>query len=461
MLRASYIIQMAVDIYSKEGKIIRQLIPLSTIPLNQFESICNIITVAEAKSGSFIFKKKDTANDLIYLIKGTVTLQSNELKVETIKSGTESSRFALAHQIPRKIDAFCNTTVRFLRLNFDIINALPGISDKEDNEPMIFDLSEDEDENDADDWMTTLLKSPIFKELPPANLQQIIIKLEEVKFQKGELIFRQGEPGDYYYLIKKGHCMLSRKPSTNAKEIKLAQLRHQDTFGEDSLLSGEARNVSITALTKTILLRLSKENFISLIKEPVLKYISHSQIKEELDKGAILLDVRSSDEYNKYHLPDSINAPFFTLHMQLKTFDKKKTIIVVCENENISNAAAFLFLRNKVNALIVKGGMEKVPQESFENLSSIAIEDSIETNDVTEHSTESDYSSESIFEVKPTTDISIDENALEIENQQLKQTIQNLMAEKSEQEKKYQLLYKQAGKLKTSLDAIKNKGEGA
>ncbi len=463
-LKSDYIILMAVDINSKEGKIIRQLIPLSTIPLNQFESICNIITVEEAKSGTFIFKKNDTANDLIYLLKGTITLQSNELKVETIKAGTESSRFALAHQIPRKIDAYSNTPVRFLRLNFDIISVPPGISDEEDNKPMIFDQPEDEID-DADDWMTTLLKSPIFKALPPANLQQILMKLEEVEFQKGQLIFSQGEQGDFYYLIKKGHCLLSRKPSPNAKEIKLAQLHQQDTFGEDSLLSDEPRNVSITALTNTVLLRLSKNNFISLIKEPALKYINYSQIKEELDMGAILLDVRASDAYKKNHLPNSVNAPFFTLHMQLKTFDKKKTIIVVCENENISNAAAFLFLRNKFNALIVKGGMEKIPEGYIENLGPALIESDDEASGITENITEFAHSPESIFEPQPVTDISTDENAknnsLQIENQQLKQTIQKLLLEKAEQTKKYERLSQQAEKLKTSLDAIKKKGEGA
>ena len=101
---------MSVDIHSEEGQIIRQLIPLSTIPINQFESICKDITVEEAESGTFLFQKKDTANDLIYLIAGSITLQSNELKIETISSGTESSRFALAHQIPRKIDAFAITS---------------------------------------------------------------------------------------------------------------------------------------------------------------------------------------------------------------------------------------------------------------------------------------------------------------------------------------------------------------
>jgi regulator of replication initiation timing len=150
--------------------------------------------------------------------------------------------------------------------------------------------------------------------------------------------------------------------------------------------------------------------------------------------------------------------------MQLKTFDKNKTVIVVCENENISNAAAFLFLRNKFKALIIKGGMKTVPEDSLERQSEISIEDSIGTNGTTENSAEFNQSLKSVFEPQSVTDISIEENIqqnpLQLENQELKQKIQKLITEKSEQEKKYQHLYKQAEKFKASLHALKNKGEG-
>ena len=439
---------MPIDIQSEEGQIIRRLIPLSTLPINQFESLCRKVTIEVADASSFLFKTSDTDTDLIYLIDGIITLQSSELKIETIQSGTESSRFALAHQIPRKIDALANTSVRFLRLNAGIIDTLPSNSFEQEKDKNYMVIDEPEDENDAD-WMTTLLKSPIFRALPPANLQKIIMGLEEVNFKKGMQIVKQGEPGDFYYLIKKGHCLLSRKPSTNAKEIKLAQLRTQDTFGEDSLLSGDPRNVSITALTDISLLRLKKDKFISLIKEPSLKYISHSEIADKLDNGAILLDVRAPDEYNKHHLPNSINAPFFSLRMQLKTLDKRKDILVVCANGKTSEASAFLLLRHKLKALIVEGGIEQDPHGA-ETSALQTIDESID-QDKTSAPTE----------LKPaaTTEVPGNEasslDSLKNENQQLKQMLTKVTEEKEELEKKYRVLYKQSEKLKAVLDTLK------
>ncbi|NOR70291.1 MAG: cyclic nucleotide-binding domain-containing protein [Methylomarinum sp.] len=420
---------MTVDPHSEEGKIIRQLIPLSTLPINQFNSLCNLITVEHADPNTFLFKRNDITNDLIYLIDGSITLQANDLKVATIKSDTESARFALAHQLPRKIDAYTNNSIRFLRLNINIINALPsGISYEEENTDMIID--EPEQDGSDDDWMTTLLKSPIFRALPPANLQQLLMSLEEVTFEKGESIIKQGDTGDYYYLIKKGQCLLSRKPSDNAKEITLGKLQAQDTFGEDSLLSGEPRNVSITALTYITLLRLNKEKFISLIKKPALKFITHADIQDEMNKGAILFDVRTPDEYKKHHLPHSLNVPFFTMRMQLKSFDNKKNIIVICENGKTSEAAAFLLLRHKFTALIVEGGMEKEPQETLDTPAEEANAEKPANNDQVV--------------------------LLQQENQALKQTIQTLKQEKEGLEKNYRALYKQTEKLKSILDKIRN-----
>jgi rhodanese-related sulfurtransferase len=434
---------MPVDIHSEEGKMIRQLIPLSTISANQFESLCTKITVEVAEASTFLFKTSDSETDLIYLIDGSITLQSSELKIETIQSGTESSRFALAHQIPRKIDALTNTSVRFLRLNTSIIDTLPRNSfEEEENNYMVID--EPENENDAD-WMTTLLKSPIFRALPPANLQKIIIGLEEVSFEKGELIIKQGDPGDFYYLIKKGHCLISRKPSANAKDIKLAQLRTQDTFGEDSLISGEPRNVSITALTDISLLRLSKEKFISLIKKPSIKYIPHSEIAAKLGSGAFLLDVRTPDEYKKHHLPNSINEPFFSLRMQIKTFDRKKDILVICANGKTSEAATFLLLRHKLNAFVVESGME---QASHEDIYSSTSDDN---NDL-EKTTAPEVAAPA------TTKIPADEESSQDsqnhENQELKLMLKQLTKEKEELEKKYLILYKQSEKLKAVLDTL-------
>jgi rhodanese-related sulfurtransferase len=86
-------------------------------------------------------------------------------------------------------------------------------------------------------------------------------------------------------------------------------------------------------------------------------------MQEAMKQGAILMDVRTPDEYKKHHLDGSINEPFFSLRMQLKTLDREKPFIVVCEDGRISEAAAFLLRRHKIDATILKGGIAGVISE--------------------------------------------------------------------------------------------------
>ena len=369
---------MAVDIHSDEGRTIRQLIPLSTLPSYVFSQVCNQLEVQYADRGQALFKRGDEDSQLYYLLSGSVHLQIDALRIETIEAGTDSARFALAHQVPRKVDAIAANKIQFLTMDMNIIKSIQDTLYDENEQDMIV-----EEMEESEDWMTTLLRSPIFRNLPPANLQKLLISLEEVSFKTGEIIIEQGEQGNYYYIIKKGQALISRKPTPNAKDIKLARLGDLDSFGEDALISGEPRNVTITALTDMILLRLAKEQFITLIKQPSLKYIAYDEMMEYVEKGADLIDVRGPDDYKKYHLPHSISVPFFSLRMYLKTLNRQHPIIVVCNNGRTSEAAAFVLLRHKFTALILQGGLDALDQELLKAPASFAIDDGVETGNFT------------------------------------------------------------------------------
>ncbi|WP_422614772.1 cyclic nucleotide-binding domain-containing protein [Methylobacter svalbardensis] len=453
---------MSVDVNSEDGLIIRKLIPLATLSGTQFNALCAEITVEEVQDG-FLFKKGDVTPHFVYLISGEVTLQAAGLVVEVIAASSNSAKFALAHQIPKKIDAVANGMVRFLRLNTAIVNNPSPIAYQEDNSYMVIDETKD----DPDDWMTALLKSPIFQRLPPANLQKILMSLEAIHYKKGENILKQGDTGDYYYLIKSGQCLLTRKPSPNAKEIKLAQLTNGDTFGEDSLLSGAPRNVTITAATDMTLLRLDKNQFVSLIKEPSLKFIDYAEMQSMVIKGAVLLDVRSQDEYDVQHLDGSINAPFFSLRIQLKTLSHEKLVVVVCRDGKISEAAAFLLLRHKIEAMILRGGMEGLAPEP-ENEAPISADADPESSDQESHRKQAvDNSAMAPASMRSSANVSVSiledqVNTLKVENEALKNTNQQLNDkcmklefDQQNAEKQCRVLHKQVEKLTQVLDKLK------
>jgi len=209
------------------------------------------------------------------------------------------------------------------------------------------------------DWMESLLRSPIFQNLPPVYLQQILINLHDVRYKPGDVIIEQGEVGEHFYLIRSGWCTLTRKASERSKAVRLLDLGENETFGEDALLSGEPRSVTITASSDMLLSRIAKEHFIKLIKTPALKYIEYAELAGEQNNGAIVLDIRDASDYEKGHIAGSQNIPFFSLRLhgkELKAQDKK--VIVVCKDGALSEAAAFVLLKNKVEVQILSKGMQ-------------------------------------------------------------------------------------------------------
>jgi len=445
---------MAVDIQSEEARIIRQLIPLSTLPSHQFAKLCEQLTIEVAETGDFLFHRGAIDSDLYFLLDGAIDLQTETFTVETIRAGSESARFAIAHQIPRKIDAVAASRIQFLRLNAAMMKADHEIPYHENESTMMVEELEDDD-----DWMTTLLRSPIFRALPPANLQRILISLEEVQYQTGETIIHQGDPGDYYYIIKKGQALISRKPSPTAKEIKLAQLGDLDTFGEDSLISGEPRNVSVSALTPITLLRLNKDQFINLIKKPTLKYISLDEVQPQIDNGAVLIDVRGPDEYKNHHLPRSINVPFFSLRMHLKSLNRHHPVIVVCKDGRTSESAAFVLHRFKFNALVLQGGMANIkpaPSGASENIASFSIDDGTETSNLLFAASEKKTQLEEAEAVTDQEESTVDMNQLV---QQLKVKCSELETEKMTLELKCMSLSRQLDTLKAELAMLKKNAD--
>jgi rhodanese-related sulfurtransferase len=355
---------MPVDLNSKEGLIIRKLIPLATLPSKPLKALCANMVIEEINN-DFLFKKGDTDTRLVYLISGTVALQAQNWVIETIDAQSESARFALAHQIPRKIDAFAKGPVRFLRLHADIVNSPPPLVYQKDESYIV---TEEEDDANAQDWMTSLLKSPLFQPLAPANLQKILISLDIVEYKKGTVILEQGHYDEYYYIIKSGTCLVTHKTNRHPNETKLAQISKGNTLGEEALIFDEARTETITALTDVSLARLTKQQFISLIKVPLLQSIDFSEVQKIMATGAILLDIRPSHEYQEHHINGSINIPFPWLKNRYKTLDSQHPIIITGNHNQSREAAAFLLIKHRYSVFILKTGIpDKEPNLNNED----------------------------------------------------------------------------------------------
>lgn len=109
-------------------------------------------------------------------------------------------------------------------------------------------------------YVETLRTVGIFRSLRDEELAQIGELLEEKKFTKGQVIFRQGEIGDALYIVEAGRAKASTADPTGKEKV-LALYSPGDFFGEMALLSGQTRSATLSAVTECVLLVLRRQAF--------------------------------------------------------------------------------------------------------------------------------------------------------------------------------------------------------
>lgn len=109
-----------------------------------------------------------------------------------------------------------------------------------------------------------LKKTPLMQQLDEVDLKQLSCLLSERHLEKGEVLFRKGDPGDALCIIKKGRIKISLSSGVG-DEVILAIFSDTDFFGEMSLVDGEPRSADATALDSVDLLLLRRSDFISFI----------------------------------------------------------------------------------------------------------------------------------------------------------------------------------------------------
>lgn len=209
--------------------------------------------------------------------------------------------------------------------------------------------------------MTRILQSKAFMRLPPANIQQMFMRLQEIPHKKGDVVIRQGDEGDYYFIINRGRCKVMRISRTG-QEVTLAALGDGDAFGEEALLSDDKRNATVVMETDGVLMRLSKADFNELLKAPMQNEVDIQQAKRMVKNGAVLLDVRLESEHKNSAIKGSQNLPIYMLRLKADGLDAGKKYICYCDTGRRSSAAAYLLSERGLEAYVLQGGLTSLPQ---------------------------------------------------------------------------------------------------
>jgi signal transduction histidine kinase len=109
-----------------------------------------------------------------------------------------------------------------------------------------------------------LRKSPLFQGLSDEELQKLMNMAEPVSLRAGEVLIKQGEPGDSAYVVMKGEFEVQKQ--TGQSLIKIDVRNPGDVVGEMALLSRAPRNATLIAKTDGEVLRIPQEAFDQLLQ---------------------------------------------------------------------------------------------------------------------------------------------------------------------------------------------------
>lgn len=243
---------------------LRRFSPLDSLSGDGLARATAAMTERRLALGDVLFKKGDSDGLAFFLLDGTISLRSEPTAHPLyIRAGSDSALVPLSRLKPRRYTAIADTPAVVAALEEELLNGLLAEDRIETYEV---------DEVDAPDpaWLFKLMANPLYARVPADHFGALFGRLEEVAARDGEVILRQGEPCQHYYIVRQGvvrlWCSL-----TGDEPVLIEELSEGDAFGDEALLKGGAAELSYIMAGDGLLMRLAKDDFDQLLK-PALSY---------------------------------------------------------------------------------------------------------------------------------------------------------------------------------------------
>jgi CRP-like cAMP-binding protein/rhodanese-related sulfurtransferase len=334
---------------------LRRLQPLATLNETDLRRLCDCAELIRLQPGEVLGITGQSPRFLDYLLSGEVELYRGQHTRLRIHQDNHHARRPLQDSLPQCEQVRARTGCSVLRIDKQQLEHL-----LQTNWQQTYEIEELHVDNDLH-AMSHLLQNRCLLALPPDNIESVMALMQSIEVQAGETLIWQGEHDDGYYTVLNGHCRVSRRPHALAEDILLAKLGPGASFGEEALITGAARNATITMLTHGVVMRLEKKYFLRYVVNELLDFHDYHSMIDKLRHGAKLIDVRGSDEHKLKGY--GLHIPLPMLRLRLQKLNKGREYVFCCNDARLSTAAAFIAMQQGFKASVLQGGLNKVPKE--------------------------------------------------------------------------------------------------
>lgn len=133
--------------------------------------------------------------------------------------------------------------------------------------------------------MIELNKISIFSTLSSPELKEITPYLFPVSFKKRKVIFSEGDPSEWFYIVSQGKVKIT-KLSQEGKEIILELIHPMDFFGGLAVIRGFPYPANAIAMEDSKLLKISRSNLMRILDRfPNLMYCMAQQVGDRMKES--------------------------------------------------------------------------------------------------------------------------------------------------------------------------------
>jgi CRP-like cAMP-binding protein len=341
------------------------LAPLAGLSPERLAELANMAVVERAPRGSDPLKHRIDAPQSVFLLQGELLLAFEEGGTLVVVGGSDETRQALNRQKQRLARSKAITDVDLLAVEDDVLDILATwdqVAAAGGEGSAMGRAVRSDARLITGAFSLTNLRSGTFAQLPVAHIDELLKRFERMKTGRGDVVIREGDEGDYYYVVESGRFQVERL--VGGAKVVLAELKSGDAFGEEALVSEAKRNASVISLGDGELLRLDRKHFNELLREPLLRRVGFEEAAEKVRRGALWLDVRYPSEYQYDKLPGAINVPLAEVRNMFAVLDRSKEYVAYCQSGRRSAAAAFLFAQRGFKVWLLEGGLRTVEKSA-------------------------------------------------------------------------------------------------
>jgi rhodanese-related sulfurtransferase len=340
--------------------ILKALEPITALSKQRLAELAELCIVEPVSKTLDPFRVKGVAGQLVFLIRGELALTLGNGSSAVVVGGTSEARHPLGRKTPFA-RAKAITDIELLRIDEDLLDIMVTWDQLAASEKTGSRATETAAPS-MGNWsiLTGLfsinnLKSGAFAQLPTAHINEMLLRFKRVAAKRGQVVVREGEEGDFYYVIEAGKCLVER--NVGGVSMRLAELKSGDAFGEEALVANAKRNATVTMLAEGALLALAKEDFNELLRKPLLQSLDMERARHKVGAGGQWIDVRYPSEYQYDKLPGAINIPLSEVRNAVKVLDRGREYVLYCQSGRRSSAAAFLLAQRGFKAFALEGGL--------------------------------------------------------------------------------------------------------